>query len=458
MLFLVCLVLSSATAFAAEVCYPPYGCFNNDAPYDEALVQLPWGPDDLKTQFLFYTRHDLSKPTGIINELDPKGASKVGFDPQKQTVFLTHGYIENRNRWWVNSFIYELLNNEDMNLIFVEWRVGSAFPYHQAVGNTRLVGAQIAHLIEVIRNDTGINWPRLRLIGFSLGSHVMGYAGRNLRRKGLIVPQISALDPASPYFENKHPDRRIDPTDADFVDVIHTDSKTLVVNGFGTVQEMGHVDFYPNDGHDQPGCEKFDVSVVQYLACSHYRVLRYYIESINSPCPYFAYPCRNFVDFKNGLCSHCPAEGCPRMGYHVKKPTTNTNMKYYSKTNKIYPFCSFHYNVIFYTGSGFLKDLDGTVTIELTGDRGTETVTMNGKYYNTGSAERSVFSLQTDIGKPEKIRVKHDRITDIWYLEAVSVRLMSTNEEYVGCFNRWLNNADNQVDLYTGTANDCKGL
>ena len=79
--------------------------------------------------------------------------------------------------------------------------------------------------------------------------------------------------------------------------------------------------------------------VVQYLACSHYRSLRYYIESINSPCPYFAYHCPNFNDFKNGLCSHCPDEGCPRMGYHVTKPTKKFNMKYYSQTNKIYPFC-----------------------------------------------------------------------------------------------------------------------
>ena len=78
---------------SAEVCYPPYGCFNDDAPYDEALVQLPWSPQELQTKFLFYTRADLQNPTGTIQELDPKGASKVGFDPKKPTVFLTHGYI-----------------------------------------------------------------------------------------------------------------------------------------------------------------------------------------------------------------------------------------------------------------------------------------------------------------------------------------------------------------------------
>ena len=72
--------------------------------------------------------------------------------------------------------------------------------------------------------------------------------------------ELTALDPASPYFENKHIDRRVDPTDADFVDVIHTDGKTLVVNGFGTTQDMGHIDFYPNGGYDQIGCSNYDIS------------------------------------------------------------------------------------------------------------------------------------------------------------------------------------------------------
>ena len=38
-------------------------------------------------------------------------------------------------------------------------------------------------------------------------------------------------------------------TDADFVDVIHTDLK-----GLGIDQPIGHLDFYPNGGDVQPGC------------------------------------------------------------------------------------------------------------------------------------------------------------------------------------------------------------
>ena len=67
------------------------------------------------------------------------------------------------------------------------------------------------------------------------------------------------LDPAAPYYENEHIDVRLDPTDADFVDVIHTDSKTIIIHGFGTIQRMGHVDFFPNGGFHQIGCGKLDI-------------------------------------------------------------------------------------------------------------------------------------------------------------------------------------------------------
>lgn len=39
---------------------------------------------------------------------------------------------------------------------------------------------------------------------------------------------------------------RLDRTDAEFVDVIHTDSKSILQLGLGMSQAIGHIDFYPN--------------------------------------------------------------------------------------------------------------------------------------------------------------------------------------------------------------------
>lgn len=40
-----------------------------------------------------------------------------------------------------------------------------------------------------------------------------------------ILSLYTGLDPASPYFEDEDPAVRLDPSDAIFVDVIHTDGR-----------------------------------------------------------------------------------------------------------------------------------------------------------------------------------------------------------------------------------------
>ena len=67
-----------------------------------------------------------------------------------------------------------------------------------------------------------------------------------------------------------------------FVDNIHTDADSILVLGYGTGQPMGNIDFYPNSGHDQPGCNPASIAidvitpddiqdVRDIAACSHCR-------------------------------------------------------------------------------------------------------------------------------------------------------------------------------------------
>ena len=62
------------------------------------------------------------------------------------------------------------------------------------------------------------------------------------------------LDPAAPLFSIGNTDQRLDTTDAEFVDVIHTHSGYLIDTGLSFVDPIGHVDFYPNGGRSQVGC------------------------------------------------------------------------------------------------------------------------------------------------------------------------------------------------------------
>lgn len=70
----------------------------------------------------------------------------------------------------------------------------------------------------------------------------------------------AGLDPAGPLFNEDDTDARIDPSDAELVDVIHT-SRGI----FGYEEPIGHWDFYPNGGSLQPGC--FRKLNTKYVYC-----------------------------------------------------------------------------------------------------------------------------------------------------------------------------------------------
>ena len=70
------------------------------------------------------------------------------------------------------------------------------------------------------------------------------------------VSRITGIDVAGPFFEDVKASLRLDPTDACFVDAIHT-------HGFlkGIKMRVGHIDFYPNGGMQQPGCNAGNTSI-----------------------------------------------------------------------------------------------------------------------------------------------------------------------------------------------------
>ncbi|XP_071744347.1 gamma-aminobutyric acid receptor subunit alpha-6 isoform X2 [Lepeophtheirus salmonis] len=207
-----------------------------------------------------------------------------------------------------------LLDYMDFNVIVVDWNAGARAIYSQAAANTRLVGLEVASLIEYLITQRDCKAKGFHLIGHSLGSHISGYAGEALIKKySQKLGRISGLDPAEPLFQSMPEFVRLDPSDAEFVDAIHTDSKSIIMLGYGMMDPVGHVDFYPNGGVDQPGCalmdfhenfENLDDVGRHLVACSHDRALQYYIESIretNSTCKFIAHECSSYEKFKQKL-------------------------------------------------------------------------------------------------------------------------------------------------------------
>lgn len=444
-----------ATAYAEQVCYNPYDCFSSDEPFNSPAIQLPEHPNKINTKFQLYTHKNPGKPQ-LLDPLDPALLNYTNYNGSHPTIMFTHGYLGNSKEFWVLPLIEALLTKGDFNVILVDWSRGATLPYFQAAGNARLVGAQVHLMLKVLHQHAGMDFLQAHLIGQGVGAHVMGYAGRNLRRDGTPLGRISGTDVAGPFFEYRHEDVRLDETDAEFVDAIHTDTETIKIKGVGTKQNVGHVDFYPNGGTSQPGCWALDKGVVKWIACSHYRSMELFIESINSECPFRAYACQNWPDFDKGYCSFCPPNGCPSMGWNAIESKGQHHGTFYAKTNSKESFCAYHYNIKFMTGSGIFADLDGKVKVTLTGNEvSSETVEIPKRYYPAGSTQTLQIHTKYNHGDIIKVKIEHSAWLDNWYLYAVVLRPMWTDKAYTGCFKKWLNNKDNEADLKTGVEGNC---
>ncbi|KAL3869914.1 hypothetical protein ACJMK2_042536 [Sinanodonta woodiana] len=239
---------------------------------------------------------------------------------------------------------HAFLQKEDANVVVVSWEKGADnINYVQAAANTRVVGALVAQMMKAMHTNGHANYHDMHLIGHSLGSHIAGYAGERVPGTG----RITGLDPAGPLFEHKDPKVRLDPSDALFVDAIHTDGDNLHELGFGLERPIGHADFYPNGGENQPGCPSVGkhlfnlitlkiTRLVDGVACNHMRVLDLFTESITSACPFQAMPCPDKTQFAQGRCTSC-GHGCAKMGYHASEG--NPRGSFFFATNSRAPFC-----------------------------------------------------------------------------------------------------------------------
>ena len=128
--------------------------------------------------------------------------------------------------------------------------------------------------------------------------HLMSGQGEGSQDKCQRLYRITGLDPAGPLFEDEPADLRLDPSDACYVDVIHTDAHPWTTSGLGIIQTCGHVDFYPNGGYNQPGCG----DQVGDLVCNHIRAVEYYLETISAGVSSLAFPCEDIDNYLHGNC------------------------------------------------------------------------------------------------------------------------------------------------------------
>ncbi|NP_001289929.1 lipase member I isoform 3 precursor [Homo sapiens] len=265
----------------------------------------------IETILMMYTRNNLNCAEPLFEQ---NNSLNVNFNTQKKTVWLIHGYRPVGSiPLWLQNFVRILLNEEDMNVIVVDWSRGATtFIYNRAVKNTRKVAVSLSvHIKNLLKH--GASLDNFHFIGVSLGAHISGFVGKIFHGQ---LGRITGLDPAGPRFSRKPPYSRLDYTDAKFVDVIHSDS-----NGLGIQEPLGHIDFYPNGGNKQPGCPKSIFSGIQFIKCNHQRAVHLFMASLETNCNFISFPCRSYKDYKTSLCVDCDCfkeKSCPRLGYQAK--------------------------------------------------------------------------------------------------------------------------------------------
>ncbi|NXC39656.1 LIPH Lipase, partial [Penelope pileata] len=296
---------------------------------------------DLQVKLLLYTRQN----EDCAEELNST-ASKY-LDLTKKTTFIIHGYRPTGSApVWIPRLVHLLLSAEDMNIILVDWNRGATTViYGNASRNSKKVAEILKKFIDEMLVD-GASLGSIHMIGVSLGAHISGFVGQMFEGN---LGRITGLDPAGPLYRGKPPSERLDPTDAQFVDVIHSDT-----DGLGYADTLGHIDFYPNGGTDQPGCPMSIFAGMRYFKCDHQRSVLLFMASLTNSCNITTYPCDSYRSYRNGKCTSCEAFQplpCPVLGYYAHKWKSSLTQRSHPATNLFFdtadeePFCIYHYLV-----------------------------------------------------------------------------------------------------------------
>lgn len=177
-----------------------------------------------------------------------------------------------------------ILDAADQNLFFVDWGKGSkTFAYPMARARVVEVARVVGDFINYLQQNAYLNPSDVTLIGFSLGAHICGLAGKNFTNGK--IKKIIGIDPAGPLFDVYDPGNRLSPESASYTECIHSGYT------FGIREPICHVDFYVNGGANQPGCS--NMFALNSVVCSHYRAVEVFSESLGNPFAFYGRRCNS---------------------------------------------------------------------------------------------------------------------------------------------------------------------
>ncbi|KAG4068891.1 hypothetical protein HA402_005039 [Bradysia odoriphaga] len=260
------------------------------------------------TLYAFIVRATETEP----HQLDvgrPETIMQAVFVKDRPLIIIIHGFTGHKDFSPNPEIRPAYLKHADYNIISVDYHPLAPEPcYVQAVQNLPTVGNCTAQLIDYLIQKQYFTLDVIHVIGFSLGAQTAGMVAGFIKSGRL--KRITGLDPAKPLFIFANNNRKLGQDDAEFVDVIHTD-----VLQRGVLAPCGHADFYVNGGISQHGCEREKSPG----GCNHDRAPAYYAESISSKEGFWAYKCKDWMQWAFGFCTPKSSTELALMGAYASK-------------------------------------------------------------------------------------------------------------------------------------------
>ncbi|TMS20793.1 Lipoprotein lipase [Larimichthys crocea] len=253
----------------------------------------------------------------------PETIKQCEFNSETQTFIVIHGWtVTGMFESWVPKLVSALYERvPTANVIVVDWLTRANQHYPTSAAYTKLVGRDVAKFVHWLQNELQLPWERIHLLGYSLGAHVAGIAGDLTGHK---ISRITGLDPAGPTFEHADNQNTLSRDDAQFVDVLHTNTR----------------------GSPDRSIRHSESHMDQLVKCSHERSIHLFIDSLlNIQQQSMAYRCNSKEAFNKGLCLSCRKNRCNKIGYNINKVRMTRSPKMYLKTRELMPYKVFHYQV-----------------------------------------------------------------------------------------------------------------
>ncbi|KAG5276108.1 hypothetical protein AALO_G00127980 [Alosa alosa] len=377
---------------------------------------------DIESKFALRTAEVPDDDLCYIEPGQVESIVECEFNSEAKTFIVIHGWtVTGMYESWVPKLVTALYEREPTaNVIVVDWLTRAQQHYPTSAAYTKLVGRDVAKFVTWLQGTLDYPWEKIHFLGYSLGAHVAGIAGLLTSSK---VNRITGLDPAGPSFEYADSQSTLSPDDANFVDVLHTNTRGSPDRSIGIQRPVGHVDIYPNGGTFQPGCDlqktmKMIVStgfsnMDQIVKCSHERSIHLFIDSLVNAQEHqsMAYRCSNKESFDKGVCLSCRKNRCNKLGYEINRVRMRRSAKMYLKTREMMPFKVFHYQLkVHFFSKDELSFTEQPIRVSLYGTHGEkEDITHVLPELKTNVTLSFLLTTDVDIGELLMVKITWDK-------------------------------------------------